>query len=110
MTVRKTLCRLSDLPDGSATAIDLDRGGIAASAVLVRRGERVFAYWNECPHAGRRLDWSPGRFLFEHGQLICAAHGACFVIESGRCTDGPARGSALTPLAVAVVDGDIVVD
>lgn len=107
MSVTKTLCPLGDIPDGGATAVDLEHDGVAASAILLRRGERVFAYWNECPHAGRRLDWSPGRFLIEHGQLICAAHGACFAVDSGRCVDGPARGNALAPLAVEVVDGEV---
>ena len=108
MSVRKTLCRLSDIPDGGATAVELERGGIAASVLLLRDAGRVFAYWNECPHAGRRLDWAPGRFLIENGQVICAAHGACFTIASGRCTDGPARGDALQPVAVEVVDGAVL--
>jgi nitrite reductase/ring-hydroxylating ferredoxin subunit len=108
MSVTKTLCRLGDVPDGGASAVEFERDGVTASVIVLRRGERAFAYWNECPHAGRRLDWSPGRFLIEHGQLICAAHGACFAIDSGRCIDGPARGDALAAIAVAVIDGAIV--
>ena len=107
MSVRKTLCRLDAIPDGGATAVDLEQEGGPASVLLLREGGRVFAYWNECPHAGRRLDWAPGRFLIENGQVICAAHGACFLIPSGRCVEGPARGAALSPLAVEVVDGEV---
>lgn len=75
--------------------------------MLLRHGERVFAYHNECPHAGRRLDWSPGRFLIDGGFLICAAHGAMFGIETGRCFAGPCMGGALASVAVEVVDGEV---
>ena len=108
MSVRKTLCRLEAIPDGGAAAIDVERHGVPSSVLLLRRAGGVFAYWNECPHAGRRLDWAPGRVLSENGQVICAAHGACFAIASGRCTEGPARGDALTPLAVEIVDGEVL--
>lgn len=107
MSVRKTLCRLDAIPDGGALAVAAEHDGIDASVVLLRDRERVFAYWNECPHAGRRLDWAPGRFLIESGQLVCAAHGACFAIASGLCVEGPARGSSLARLAIEVVDGEV---
>jgi nitrite reductase/ring-hydroxylating ferredoxin subunit len=107
MSVRKTLCRLDDIADGGAPAVDVSSDEDRHSLILLRRRDRVFAYRNECPHAGRRLDWAPGRFLLENDQLICAAHGACFLIESGRCVDGPARGDALTPVAVVVEDGEV---
>jgi nitrite reductase/ring-hydroxylating ferredoxin subunit len=108
MTVRKTLCQVSDIPDGGAIAVE---GGDAAnpeSIILLRQGQRVRAYRNECPHTGRRLDWSPGRFLTDGNQLVCAAHGACFQIDSGRCVSGPPRGDALAAVAVDVVDGNVV--
>lgn len=107
MNVKKTLCRLDDIPDAGATAIDADFGDGPVSLILLRQGSTVFAYRNECPHTGRRLDWAPGKFLLEHGLLICAAHGACFFIESGRCHSGPARGAALAAIATEVVDGDV---
>jgi nitrite reductase/ring-hydroxylating ferredoxin subunit len=107
MSVRKTLCRFEAIPDGGAVAVSAEHDGIEASVVLLRQRERVHAYWNECPHAGRRLDWAPGRFLIENGRLVCAAHGACFAIGSGLCVDGPARGSSLARLAVEIVDGEV---
>jgi nitrite reductase/ring-hydroxylating ferredoxin subunit len=108
MTVRKTLCRLNDLPDGGASALDLGTEAQPDPVIVLRQGDRVFAYRNECPHTGRRLDWAPGKFLIDGNQLICAAHGACFYIESGRCFAGPARGDALASVAVEVVDGDVI--
>jgi nitrite reductase/ring-hydroxylating ferredoxin subunit len=108
MTVRKTLFRAADIPDGGAVAVDPGEGEDAQSLILLRQGDRVFAYRNECPHTGRRLDWSPGRFLIEGNQVVCAAHGACFHIDSGRCFSGPARGDSLSAVAVEIVDGDVV--
>jgi nitrite reductase/ring-hydroxylating ferredoxin subunit len=107
MVVSKTLCRLEDIPDGGAIAVDVASSTGGFSLILLRRGERVFAYHNECPHAGRRLDWAPGRFLIDAGLLICAAHGASFVVESGRCHSGPCQGGGLVAVPVNVIDGAI---
>jgi nitrite reductase/ring-hydroxylating ferredoxin subunit len=107
MSVSKTLCKLEEVPDGGATAVQVDSSSGGFSLILLRRGERVFAYHNECPHAGRRLDWAPGRFLIEAGSLICAAHGAMFSIESGRCHAGPCLGAGLVAVRVDVADGEV---
>lgn len=107
MSVRKTLCRLDDIPDGGATAVDAEFDDGVSCVILLRQGSSVLAYHNVCPHTGGRLDWAPGRFLLEPGQIICAAHGACFFIESGRCFSGPARGNSLARVPVEVVDGEV---
>jgi len=88
-------------------AVDVESSTGGFSLILLRQGEKVFAYHNECPHAGRRLDWAPGKFLIEHGQLICASHGASFFIESGRCYSGPCLGSGLAAVPVQVVAGEV---
>lgn len=75
--------------------------------MLLRRGDRAAAFLNTCPHAGRRLDWAPGRFLLDQGFLVCAAHGACFAVPEGRCVSGPCRGQSLTAVAIEVRDGDV---
>jgi nitrite reductase/ring-hydroxylating ferredoxin subunit len=97
----KLLCRLEDIPEGNAKAVDVDSSTGGFSLVLLRRGAQVFAYHNECPHAGRRLDWSPGKFLVKDGVIICAAHGAMFDVASGACLGGPCRnGLARVPVLV----------
>jgi nitrite reductase/ring-hydroxylating ferredoxin subunit len=106
-SVSKTLCRLGAIPDGGAIAVDVPSRTGGFSLILLRQGARVFAYHNECPHAGRRLDWAPGQFLIDSGQLICAAHGASFFIESGRCYAGPCRGSGLASVRVDVIDEEV---
>ncbi|MEF9979269.1 MAG: Rieske (2Fe-2S) protein [Thermomonas sp.] len=61
----------------------------------------VRAWLNICPHAGRRLDWAPGKFLrAKDGSLVCAAHGASFDLANGECIAGPCRGERLRDIAV----------
>ncbi|HEY8011727.1 MAG TPA: Rieske (2Fe-2S) protein [Rudaea sp.] len=113
MSVRKTLCRLADIPDGGAIALDLPAESANAaeayadSLILLRQAAQVFAYRNVCPHAGRRLDWAPGRFLIENSHLICASHGAVFAIASGLCVDGPCRGESLAALPIEIVGDEV---
>ena len=99
-------CRLEDIPDGGAIAVDVESSTGGFNLMMVRQGERVYAYHNECPHAGRRLDWSPGKFLVKDGVIICAAHGATFDVPTGACLGGPCR-SGLAGVPVLVVDGEV---
>lgn len=102
------LVALDALPDGVPFALDAQIDGVAESLILHRSGERVRAWLNICPHAGRRLDWAPGRFLLSKaGQLVCAAHGATFELDAGECVAGPCRGQSLRAVPVAVVDGAV---
>lgn len=107
-SIHSALCRLQQLPDGGALAAEADLGEGPEALVVLRRGDEVRAFLNVCPHAGRRLDWAPGRFLIDAGLLVCAAHGASFSIPDGRCVGGPCRGSTLSEVPVAVVDGAVV--
>lgn len=87
--------------------MDLPDDGNTRSILLLRSGDRVAAYENECPHAARRLDWAPGKFLIEDGYLICAAHGAMFTIPAGECVAGPCRGEHLLAVATVVAEGNV---
>ena len=101
-SVSGSLIRLAELPPEGLSEIELDVEGERQSIVLRRSGDRVQAWLNICPHAGRRLDYAPGQFLLDQGRLVCAAHGASFELEQGVCVAGPCRGASLVPLAVAV--------
>jgi nitrite reductase/ring-hydroxylating ferredoxin subunit len=73
---------------------------------LVRRGERVFAYRNQCPHALVHLDHPPGDFFsLDRQHLQCAFHGALFRVEDGFCVAGPCRDRSLRPFPIRVEDG-----
>ena len=107
MPESQLLCRIDAIPDGGALAVEVPSATGGFSLVLVRFGREVMAYHNECPHAGRRLDWAPGQFLIEAGMLVCAAHGAAFALESGACIGGPCRGQGLLAMPGVVVEGEV---
>lgn len=103
------LARLSDLSEGEPVAVDATLDGEAESLILFREGDAVRAWRNICPHAGRPLDWSPGKFLrSKDGLLVCAVHGASFELGQGACVAGPCRGQSLSVVPVAVVDGQVL--
>jgi nitrite reductase/ring-hydroxylating ferredoxin subunit len=97
------LAALAALPDGVPAACETAVGGAPDSLILLRRGDAVRGWLNVCPHAGRRLDWAPGKFLLSKtGQLVCAVHGASFELDAGECVAGPCRGQSLRAVAVRV--------
>lgn len=102
-TEASPLIALSALADGVPAEVEATVDGSAESLIVLRRGGHVRAWLNICPHAGRRLDWAPGRFLLSKGQLVCAAHGATFEPDAGLCVAGPCRGQSLRAVAVVVV-------
>ena len=99
------LVRLSDIDDGGFAEAEAVVDAQCMSLILHRDGATVRAWRNVCPHAGRRLDWSPGRFLkSKDGLLVCAVHGASFETGEGECVAGPCRGERLQAVAVRVMD------
>src|SRR5690349_9551128 len=107
MTTRAPLAAVDAIEDGGLAEVEGTVGGDAESLILHRDGERVRAWFNVCPHAGRRLDWAPGKFLRSNGLLVCAAHGASFELARGECVAGPCRGESLRAVAVEVRDGAV---
>lgn len=100
----KALLHLHALPPDSLHEAAAVLDGDAESLLVHRDADgSVRAWLNVCPHAGRRLDWAPGKFLrAKDGQLVCAAHGASFDLANGECTAGPCRGERLREVAVVV--------
>ena len=103
------LARLNDLPEGEPVAVDASIDGETESLILFRDGDAVRAWRNICPHAGRPLDWSPGKFLrSKDGLLVCAVHGASFELGKGECVAGPCRGQSLSTVDVSVYEGAVL--
>lgn len=103
------VCALEDIEDGAARGFELP-GGLY-DGFVVRRGTRVYAYLNTCPHQGNPLNWKPDAFLTKNRELImCSVHGAIFEVESGVCVGGPCVGRTLRPLSVEVIDGLVKVE
>ena len=102
------LVTLDQLADGGFGETEATVDGDTESIVIYRDGDRVRAWINVCPHAGRRLDWAPGRFLkSKAGELVCAVHGATFELQGGVCVAGPCRGDSLRAIDVETVAGDV---
>ncbi|MBP6596605.1 MAG: Rieske (2Fe-2S) protein [Arenimonas sp.] len=100
-SVSGSLIQLPQTPPEGLSEIEVELDGERQSLILRRDGERIQAWLNICPHAGRRLDYAPGKFLLDQGRLVCAAHGASFELEGGRCVAGPCKGASLVPVAIA---------
>jgi len=104
----RALLGLDAIADGGFAAVDAAVDGTPESLILHRDGNAVRAWLNICPHAGRRLDWSPGEFLKSRdGLLVCAVHGASFELLGGECVAGPCRGDRLRAVEVVVRDGQV---
>lgn len=101
---------LSGLADPGSREFRIGGGDWPFKGFVVRKGENLYAYQNVCPHAGHPLNWKPDSFLTPDSEsIICASHGAAFVIETGECFAGPCPGRALKRVAVAVRDGHVFV-
>lgn len=106
-TTRVELIAVDSIEDGGLVEVEGTVDGDAESLILHRDGDRIRGWFNVCPHAGRRLDWAPGKFLRSDGLLVCAAHGASFELGGGECVAGPCRGASLRAVALEVRDGGV---
>lgn len=109
LDVERVVCRLSDIAPQGARAFTLVEGDWPLRGLVVRLGDAVRGYVNRCPHAGHPLDLLPGRFLTPDGTLLlCASHGALFEKSTGYCVAGPCAGRSLTPVALEVTCGYVL--
>ncbi|MCA0871518.1 Rieske 2Fe-2S domain-containing protein [Seohaeicola saemankumensis] len=105
-TAARFLCRLSDIPDGQSRGFDPDGTG-RDTMFVVRMGNTLFGYQNNCPHYDRaRMAWKKDQYLNADGTRIqCAAHGALFRIEDGVCELGPCLGKTLARIPLLIRSG-----
>ncbi|MFL5295980.1 MAG: Rieske (2Fe-2S) protein [Phenylobacterium sp.] len=77
------------------------------AAFLVRRGDDVSGWIDQCPHAGWPLGAFDDRYLTRDGaHILCTGHGGLFDL-SGRGVTTPCVGQHLTPWPVAVRAGEV---
>jgi nitrite reductase/ring-hydroxylating ferredoxin subunit len=94
-----SLCQVQDIPDGGGHEVQFGGGKDAFGVLLIRRGDRVWAYRNRCPHYSIPLNFELDTFhVFDGEVLMCAHHTAMFRVEDGHCYDGPCQGARLTAL------------
>ena len=106
----RVLCRLAELAEDEARGFGPFDGG-RCKAFVVRKGGRVYAYWDACPHYDTPMAWRTNAYLNAAGdRIVCASHGAEFEIETGRCVLGAALGKSLRPAPIeATPRGDIII-
>ena len=107
-SVSSSLSPASAIPEGGFIAVDAVIDGEMESIILHRDNGDIRAWLNICPHAGRRLDISPGRFFVDKGRLMCPSHGALFRTTDGECVAGPCKGAHLKAVPITVCDGEVV--
>ena len=109
MSAPRKLCALAALPDGRATVIDEPGAKLEETIVLVRRGDDIAGFVNQCPHMGFALDWKAERIALDGGAFVrCIHHNAVFRVTDGLCVSGPCPGEHLTAVTLAIVDGAVV--
>lgn len=109
MSTWVALCRWDELVDGQSRGFDpMQRGN--DSLFVIRQGEQAWVYRNSCPHLDVPLQYRKDRYLSADGcAIVCYAHGARFLLESGLCTYGPCLGERLAALPWRRVEGWIEV-
>jgi len=106
-TQHSPLCTLDSIPDGRARGFALDED---TPILVVRQGDKAYAYINRCPHVGVQLNWLPDEFMSLDGAYLqCSLHGAQFRIEDGFCLRGPCLGRFLEPVPIRTDQGRISV-
>ena len=106
---KRLLCRLDELQDPGSRGFQVHAGDERREIFVVRKAGQAYAYRNACPHTGASLEWTPDQFLdYDNMFIQCAIHGAIFLIETGECVRGPCVGRHLIPVAVDLVDGELL--
>lgn len=98
------------LAHGETKVFRLPYLGTEREAFLLRVGEQLVAYLNECPHWSVDLDLGDQDFYDKAiDRIYCKNHGALFFPLSGTCETGPCLGRSLVALEVTEVGADALV-
>jgi nitrite reductase/ring-hydroxylating ferredoxin subunit len=103
-----TLARVAALPDPCAIVVTPDESKPLLTIIVTRRGDRVAAFRNKCPHAGYPLQRADGAIVVQEGRyMVCGGHGASFTLEDGACAGGPCNGDPLEPVEIEIRNGEV---
>ncbi|MUW15829.1 Rieske 2Fe-2S domain-containing protein [Halorubrum sp. CBA1125] len=67
----------------------------------------VRAWVNRCTHEAQRLHREGVGAVVRDGDVVCPKHGSSFDACAGSCDNGPAAGTDLRAVAIAVRDGTV---
>lgn len=97
----------SAIDEGTSQAFVFEEDGLPALGFVLRRGGRLYAYRNRCPHWGVDLDLGAGDpYVDDLDRILCRNHGALFLPDSGLCEWGPCAGQRLDAFEVAPEGAD----
>ena len=104
------LCHIDEVTDPGAKGFSLKQGRKERLLFIIKKEGKVYAYENQCPHAGINLEWQEDDFLDnEKNNIQCSVHGALFNIENGDCMGGPCNGEGLTSAEIEIdKDGNVL--
>ena len=96
------LCPAAEIADGTSRGFDPEDEG--QDSLFVVRAKGVLRVWRDaCPHAGTPMAWRKDGYLnAEATRIVCHAHGAEFLPDSGLCVQGPCVGRRLAPVAFEI--------
>jgi len=90
------LCPAAEIAEGTARGFDPEDDG-QDSLFAVRVGGVLSLWRNACPHEAAPMAWRRDGYLNAEGtRIVCHAHGAEFLPETGLCVAGPCLGARLT--------------
>jgi nitrite reductase/ring-hydroxylating ferredoxin subunit len=90
-------CRVEDVPEGRALAVEVEGVRVA----VFNDGGNIYALSGRCPHEGGSM----GHGWIEEGEAVCPLHRWRFRLATGRCTT--IRGESLHRFACEVREGKV---
>lgn len=105
------LCREDEIAEAASRGFD-PLGEGRDTMFVVRHQDQLYGWRNACPHYDfARMNWRKDAFLDADGtRIVCAAHGALFMPDTGTCILGPCLGQSLTPVPLTLRGGDVLID
>lgn len=106
------IARIPDIPPKGIKFTYMD-GPFEEEGILVKLADgSVKGFKNECRHLPMKLDnREPSDLWDEHGRhIVCNAHGARYIPDSGLCVSGPCKGSHLKEVPLKITGDEVFVD
>jgi nitrite reductase/ring-hydroxylating ferredoxin subunit len=101
---------LADVADGKSRVVPFGFAGPGAELIVVRKGDDVYGYVNECRHMGISMNLLDDfAVLTNNYHIQCEYHYATYRFEDGFCVGGPCQGKSLHSVPLAVRAGRVVV-
>jgi nitrite reductase/ring-hydroxylating ferredoxin subunit len=101
------LCAVAEIADPGAKSFRFRAESRLFAAFVVRTGETLAGWVDQCPHAGWPLGAFDDRYLTRDGRhILCAGHGGLFDL-GGTGVTTPCVGQHLTPWPIEVRDGSV---